>query len=81
MAKADRDRTTEKIAAREGGTDRGDGESRRTALKRFGRYAAAAPAAIVLLDPRTGHALGSKNKNRNKRGGGGHYGLPGKFPA
>jgi hypothetical protein len=30
--------------------------SRREALKRFGRYAAAAPTAMVLLDPREGHA-------------------------
>lgn len=79
VAKVKRGRTTEGVAAPESGAGRAEGESRRAALKRFGRYAVAAPAAIVLLDPRTGHALGSKNKNRN-RGGGGHYGLPAKFP-
>jgi hypothetical protein len=31
-------------------------ESRREALKTFGRYAAAAPAAMLLLDPRSGQA-------------------------
>ena len=40
-------------------------ESRREALKRFGRYAAAAPTAMVLLQPRDGHA-GSKGRGRRK---------------
>jgi hypothetical protein len=31
-------------------------QSRREALKRFGRYAAAAPAAMVLLEPRASQA-------------------------
>ena len=34
----------------------GNDKSRRQALKRFGRYAAAAPAAMVLLQPRQGRA-------------------------
>jgi hypothetical protein len=40
-------------------------QSRREALKRFGRYAAAAPTAMVLLQPRDGHA-GSKGRGRSK---------------
>ena len=31
-------------------------QSRREALKKFGRYAAAAPTAMVLLEPRESHA-------------------------
>ena len=38
-------------------------ETRREALKRFGRYAAAAPTAMLLLDPRQGHAYGNGNGN------------------
>lgn len=34
----------------------GKDESRREALKRFGRYAAAAPATMVLLQSRRGEA-------------------------
>jgi hypothetical protein len=34
----------------------GADQSRREVLKRFGRYAAAAPATMVLLDPRSGRA-------------------------
>jgi hypothetical protein len=33
-----------------------DNEARREALKRFSRYAAVAPAVMLLLDPRSGHA-------------------------
>ena len=36
----------------DGATD----QSRREALKRFGRYAAVAPTAMLLLSPRSGHA-------------------------
>jgi hypothetical protein len=36
--------------------DNGVSRSRREALKRFGRYAAAAPAAMILLQPNEGHA-------------------------
>ena len=40
-------------------------QSRREALKKFGRYAAAAPTAMVLLESRESHA-----GKRNGRGGG-----------
>jgi hypothetical protein len=40
-------------------------QSRREALKMFGRYAAAAPAAMVLLQARESHA--GKAKGRGKR--------------
>jgi hypothetical protein len=40
-------------------------QSRREALKRFGRYAAAAPTTMLLLEPREGHA-----GRGNRRGGG-----------
>ena len=49
-------------------------QSRREALIRFGRYAAAAPAAMVLLQPREIHA--GKAKGHGKRKGkrkGWHY--------
>ena len=48
------------------GTD--TGEARRAALKRFGRYAAAAPAAMVLLDAHDSHAGGSKSRGRGSKG-------------
>jgi hypothetical protein len=50
-------------------------QSRREALRRFGRYAAAAPAAMVLLQPNEGHAGKGKGKRKGKRKGGkkGHY--------
>lgn len=34
------------------------GRNRREALKTFGRYAAVAPTAMILLTPREGHAGG-----------------------
>jgi hypothetical protein len=45
-------------------------QSRREALKRFGRYAAAAPTAMVLLQPRESHAGKSRKSKRGKRGKG-----------
>jgi hypothetical protein len=49
-------------------------QSRREALKEFGRYAAAAPTVMVLLEPREGHAGNGKRSKRGKRGKGGrHY--------
>lgn len=42
--------------------------SRREALKKFGRYAAAAPTAMVLLQPRDGHAARKGNGRGNGRG-------------
>ena len=52
--------------------------SRREALKKFSRYAAVAPTAMVLLEPRASHAgkgkgwaWGKGGKKRN--GGGSHY--------
>jgi hypothetical protein len=59
-------------------------QSRREALKKFGRYAAVAPAAMMLLEPREGHAGkksifgrgkilgGGKGRGRGK-GRNGHY--------
>jgi hypothetical protein len=52
--------------------------SRREALKRFGRYAAAAPAVMVLLEPSVGHAGKGKGRGWGKggrwgKGGGSHY--------
>ena len=44
--------------------DGGTAQSRREALKRFGRYAAAAPTAMVLLQPRD--SLAGKAKGRGK---------------
>jgi hypothetical protein len=43
-------------------------ESRREALKKFARYAAVAPTAMVLLEPRVGRA---HHKPGHTRGGGG----------
>ncbi len=54
-------------------------QSRREALKRFGRYAAAAPAAMVLLQARKSEAgiirqILTANRPRGGGGGGGsHY--------
>ena len=42
-------------------------QSRREALKLFGRYAAAAPVAMVLLQPR--ESLAGKGKGRGKSRG------------
>jgi hypothetical protein len=42
----------------------GMGQSRREALKRFGRYAAVAPTAIVLLQPRDSFARRKKGKKK-----------------
>lgn len=44
-------------------------QSRREALKKFGRYAAAAPVAMVLLMPDEGHA----DRRRGREVGGRHY--------
>ena len=51
-------------------------QCRREALKKFARYAAAAPAAMVLLEPR--ESLAKKRKGKGKgggwgKGGGSHY--------
>jgi hypothetical protein len=43
-------------------------QSRREALKEFGRYAAAAPTVMVLLEPRESHAGKGKRFKRFKRG-------------
>jgi hypothetical protein len=53
-------------------------QTRREALKRFGRYAAAAPTVVVLLQPSVGHAGRSKGRGWSKddkwgTGGGSHY--------
>ena len=53
-------------------------QSRREALKRFGRYAAAAPAVMVLLEPREGHAGKSKGRGWGKGGLWGKRGRRGK---
>ena len=47
-------------------------QSRREALKKFGRYAAAAPTAMVLLEPRESHAArrNGRGRGRKSRGGG-----------
>jgi hypothetical protein len=47
-------------------------QTRREALKRFGRYAAAAPTVMVLLQPSVGHAGGRRGGGR-RGGGGSHY--------
>jgi hypothetical protein len=41
-------------------------QSRREALKKFGRYAAAAPTAMVLLEPRESHAAKPKKGKKPK---------------
>ena len=52
-------------------------QSRREALKKFGRYAAVAPTVMVLLEPREGHAGKGKGKGWGKggkgKGGDSHY--------
>jgi hypothetical protein len=55
-------------------------QSRREALKKFGRYAAIAPTVMVLLEPRESHAGKGKGRGRGwgkggkwRNGGGGHY--------
>jgi hypothetical protein len=51
-------------------------QSRRQALQRFGRYAAAAPSAMILLQPSEGHAAKrrkGRKKSKGGKGGGGHY--------
>jgi hypothetical protein len=56
-------------------------QSRREALKRFGRYAAMAPTAMVLLQPRDSLAKPDKNGkggNSNKGGKGGNSNKGGK---
>jgi hypothetical protein len=57
-------------------------QSRREALKRFGRYAAAAPTAMILLQPREGHARkgnGRGSGTGSKWGKGGKWGEGGKW--
>jgi hypothetical protein len=44
-------------------------DSRREALKRFARYAAAAPTTMVLLQASKGHAAPRKPKKPPKKGG------------
>ena len=50
-------------------------QSRRQALKKFGRYAAVAPTVMVLLEPSEGHARKGRGKGRGRgrgrKGGGG----------
>ena len=55
-------------------------QSRREALKKFGRYAAVAPTVMVLLEPRESHAGKGKGRGRgwgkggkSRNGGGSHY--------
>ena len=50
-----------RISAVEAGTE----ESRREALRKFGRYAAIAPMTMVLLQPREGQAKPKSKKNNN----------------
>jgi hypothetical protein len=49
-------------------------QSRREALKKFGRYAAAAPAAMILLQPRQSHAGQRHGHGRGHRWGRGRGG-------
>jgi hypothetical protein len=64
------------------GAETATSQSRREALKKFGRYAAAAPAAMILLQPSVSHAdlfRGSgKGGKWGKRGKGGKWGKRGK---
>lgn len=74
MTSANSERTATRL-----GTNR----SRREALKRFGRYAAAAPTAMVLLEPSEADARkangrgwgkgGQSSKRGWGKGGGSHY--------
>ena len=41
-------------------------QTRRAALKKFGRYAAAAPTIMVLLEPRDGNSK-TKDKKKDKK--------------
>ncbi len=59
-------------------------QTRREALKKFGRYAAVAPTAMVLLQPSEGHA-GWRRRGRGRGwgllrrlGGGGRWGKGGR---
>lgn len=45
-------------------------QSRREALRVFGRYAAAAPAAMVLLQPHESHAKAKRRRKRRGKGKG-----------
>ena len=45
-------------------------QSRREALKKFGRYAAAAPTLMVLLEPRESHAGMRNGRMRGRNWGG-----------
>ena len=47
------------------------GQSRREALKKFGRYAAVAPTVMLLLEPRESHAGKGKRHKWGKWGKGG----------
>ena len=54
--------------------DSSTNQARREALKKFARYAAAAPVAMVLLDPR--ESLAKKGKGKGwawGKGGRSHY--------
>jgi hypothetical protein len=53
-------------------------QSRREALKRFGRYAAAAPTTMILLEPHESHAGKSNRRGRSNRGKGGKRGRGGR---
>jgi hypothetical protein len=53
-------------------------QSRREALKRFGRYAAMAPTAMVLLQPRDSLAKPEKNNKGGNSNKGGHSNKGGK---
>jgi hypothetical protein len=66
------------------GADTATNQSRREALKKFGRYAAAVPTAMILLQPSVSYAdrdrgrgwfKGGRGKKWGKRGRGGrdHY--------
>jgi hypothetical protein len=55
----------EQVSVADGTTN----QSRRETLKRFGRYAAVAPTAMMLLQPLESHA-GKKNAFGKKRGRG-----------
>jgi hypothetical protein len=53
-------------------------QSRREALKRFGRYAAAAPTTMILLEPHESHAGKSNSRGRGKGGNRGKGGRGGR---
>jgi hypothetical protein len=61
-------------------SDGSPSQSRREALKKFGRYAAVAPTVMVLLEPRESHARKGKGSGRGwgkgrkgRKGGGNDY--------